>query len=114
MSRSSKRLEAKHKEGDGDDDADLERTATVELRNPVTAVLLKRQPAQEQPPGAAAAAEPATVCTHGPMSPTAVLKFEGVGELYCDIDLGPVDALKALLGTPTAATRRPLRRAGAA
>ena len=37
MSRSSKRLEAKHKEGDGDDDADLERTATVELRNPLTA-----------------------------------------------------------------------------
>ena len=113
MSKRSKRLEDKHKEGDDDDDADIERTATVELRKPVTAVLLKRQPAQEQPPGAAAAAEPATVCTHGPMSPTAVLKFKNVGELYCDINLGPVEQLKETIGNTEkreASLLRPLHR----
>ena len=64
MSKRSKRLEAKHKEGDSDDEAGLERTATVELRNCVTAAAIRRQAAQEPTPGAAAAAEPATAVSY--------------------------------------------------
>ena len=58
MSKRSERLKAKHKEGDSDGDAHVERTATVELRNPVTAAPIRRQAAQEPTPGAAAASKP--------------------------------------------------------
>ena len=43
---------------------------------------IRRQAAQEPTPGAAAAAEPATACTHEPVSPTAVLKFEAPAKSF--------------------------------
>ena len=98
MPKRSERLKAKDKEGDSDDDAGIERIGTVELRNCVIAAPIRRQAAQEPTPGAAAAAEPATACTHAPVSQTAVLKFEATDDLSCSINLGPVEDFKKKLG----------------
>ena len=98
MPKRSGRLKAKRTEGGSDGDAGIERIGTVELRNCVIAAPIRRQAAQEPTPGAAAAAEPATACTHAPVSQTAVLKFEATDDLSCSINLGSVEAFKKKLG----------------